>query len=47
MERYECGALDALYDLAMMPISQNSMLNRIKLAAAAELAGDLTETGAI
>jgi hypothetical protein len=46
MEVYSCSALDALYDLAMMPISENSMLNRIKLAAAVELAGDLIETGA-
>jgi hypothetical protein len=41
MQTYGCDALDALYDLAMMPISQNSMLNRIKLAAAVKLAGDL------
>jgi hypothetical protein len=42
MQTYGCDALDALHDLAMMPISENSMLNRIKLAAASELAGPLT-----
>jgi hypothetical protein len=45
MDLYQCSALDALHDLAMMPISESSAQNRIKLAAAVELAGDLTENG--
>jgi hypothetical protein len=41
MARYQRDALDALYDLAMMPISENSMQNQVKLTAAAKLAGTL------
>jgi hypothetical protein len=46
MERYECDALDALYDLALMPISENARLTRIKYLAACELIGDLNRGSA-
>jgi hypothetical protein len=41
MRLYQSDALDALHDLAMMPISENSMQNQVKLAAAWKLAGPL------
>jgi hypothetical protein len=36
---YRVSALDALHDLATMPIDENSAQNQVKLAAAAKLAG--------
>lgn len=36
---YRASGLDALHDLATMPISKNSAQNQVKLAAAARLAG--------
>ena len=39
MELFRCDALDALHDLAMMPITKNSALNNIKYLAACRLAG--------
>lgn len=36
---YRVAGLDALHDLATMPIDQNSAQNQVKLAAAARLAG--------
>lgn len=38
---YRVAGLDALHDLATMPIDQNSAQNQVKLAAAARLAGGL------
>ena len=38
MIHYQSDALDALHALAMMPISENSMQNQVKLAAASKLA---------
>ena len=38
---YRVDGLDALHDLATMPIDQNSAQNQVKLAAAARLAGGL------
>jgi len=43
---YRVAGLDALHDLATMPIDENSAQNQVKLAAAARLAGGL-EHGAI
>lgn len=37
--------LDALHDLAAMPIDENSAQNQVKLAAAARLAGGLEGGG--
>jgi len=37
---YKCDALDALHDLACMPISDNSAQNHIKYLAACRLAGN-------
>lgn len=36
---YRVVGLDALHDIAVMPISENSAQNQVKLAAAARLAG--------
>jgi hypothetical protein len=41
MIRYQSDALDALHDLAMMPISENSAQNQVKLLAAKLLAEPL------
>jgi len=38
---YRVSGLDALHDLATMPIDENSAQNQVKLAAAARLAGGL------
>lgn len=38
---YRVVGLDALHDLATMPIDQNSAQNQVKLAAAARLAGSV------
>jgi hypothetical protein len=40
---YKCAALDALYDLAMMPLSSNSAQNQVKYLAACRLAGPAAE----
>lgn len=42
-ELYGSDALDALHDLAMMPITDNALLNQIKLQAAQRLAGKEAE----
>jgi prophage DNA circulation protein len=39
MSLYRVAGLDALHDLATMPIDSNSAQNQVKLAAAARLAG--------
>lgn len=39
MRLYNCDALDALHDLAMMPITKNSSQMHIKYLAACRLAG--------
>lgn len=39
MALYRVAGLDALHDLAVMPIDANSAQNQVKLAAAARLAG--------
>lgn len=39
MALYRVAGLDALHDLATMPIDENSAQNQVKLAAAARLAG--------
>jgi len=41
---YRVSGLDALHDLATMPIDENSAQNQVKLAAAARLAGS-TDAG--
>jgi hypothetical protein len=41
MLRHQSDALDEIYTLATMPVSENSMLSRIKFAAATLLAGPL------
>lgn len=41
MEFYKCAALDALYDLAMMPMPDNSAMAQVKFMAASRLAGPL------
>jgi len=41
MSLYRVAGLDALHDLATMPIDENSAQNQVKLAAAARLAGGL------
>lgn len=43
---YRVTGLDALHDLAAMPIDENSAQNQVKLAAAARLAGGLEHGGA-
>ncbi len=42
---YRVTGLDALHDLAAMPIDENSAQNQVKLAAAARLAGGLEGGG--
>ena len=42
---YRVSGLDALHDLATMPIDENSAQNQVKLAAAARLAGGLEPGG--
>jgi len=44
MELYRMDAIDALRDLAMMPISENALLNQVKYMAACRLAGPQQET---
>jgi hypothetical protein len=39
MEFYRCTALDAMYDLAMMPLGENSSLMQVKFMAASRLIG--------
>lgn len=41
MEYYRDGAIEAIFDLAMMPPSKNTLTNSIKLQAARLLAGPL------
>src|ERR1700693_3128248 len=43
MELFQCDALDALHDLAMMPITKNSAQNNITYLAACRLAGSTTD----
>lgn len=43
---YRVVGLDALHDLATMPIDENSAQNQVKLAAAARLAGTTESSGA-
>ncbi len=42
---YRVVGLDALHDLAAMPIDANSAQNQVKLAAAARLAGETASAG--
>jgi hypothetical protein len=42
MAQYQCDALDALHDLAVMEIGENSMMAQVKYLAACKLAGNLT-----
>lgn len=42
---YRVAGLDALHDLATMPIDVNSAQNQVKLAAAARLAGETASAG--
>lgn len=42
---YRVAGLDALHDLATMPIDENSAQNQVKLAAAARLAGTVEGMG--
>ena len=42
---YRVSGLDALHDLATMPIDENSAQNQVKLAAAARLAGAVEAGG--
>lgn len=42
---YRVAGLDALHDLATMPIDENSAQNQVKLAAAARLAGTQEHVG--
>ena len=42
---YRVAGLDALHDLASMPIDANSAQNQVKLAAAARLAGTVESAG--
>lgn len=43
LELYSVDGLDALHDLAMMPITPNPLLNQIKYMAASRLAGPAQE----
>jgi len=43
---YRVAGLDALHELATMPLDKNSAQNQVKLAAAARLAGSPEEGGA-
>lgn len=45
MALYRVAGLDALHDLATMPIDANSAQNQVKLAAAARLAGTVEGAG--
>ena len=45
LRMYQVVGLDALCDLATMPIDKNSAQNQVKLAAAARLAGSQEVTG--
>lgn len=45
MSLYRAAGLDALHDLAVMPIDENSAQNQVKLAAAARLAGTVEVAG--
>lgn len=45
VQLYRVSGLDALHDLATMPIDQNSAQNQVKLAAAARLAGAVDAMG--
>ncbi len=42
---YRVAGLDALHDLATMPLDANSAQNQVKLAAAARLAGTVEAAG--
>lgn len=42
---YRVAGLDSLYELAMMPIDENSAQNQVRLAAAARLAGSPEASG--
>ena len=42
-ELYKCDALDALHDIAMMPITTNALMNQVKFLAAQLLAGPLND----
>ncbi len=42
---YRVAGLDALHELATMPLDKNSAQNQVKLAAAARLAGDQANYG--
>ena len=44
MSLYRIAGLDALHELASMPIDENSAQNQVKLAAAARLAGPAAES---
>src|SRR5262249_9444391 len=41
MQAYKESAIDAIYDLAAMPVSSNPLLMQVKMAAAKLLAGHL------
>ena len=43
---YRVAGLDSLYELATMPIDENSAQNQVRLAAAARLAGSTGDSGA-
>ena len=45
MSLYRIAGLDALHELASMPLDANSAQNQVKLAAAARLAGPAAESG--
>jgi len=45
LSAYRVVGLDALHDLAAMPIDENSAQNQVKLAAAARLAGSVEAGG--
>jgi len=45
MSLYRIAGLDALHELASMPLDENSAQNQVKLAAAARLAGPAAESG--
>lgn len=45
MQFYQCSGLDALYDLAMMPLDKNSGLMQVKYLAAQRLAGPAAAAG--
>jgi hypothetical protein len=41
MKLYGCDALDAMHDIALMPLSQNAMQNQVKFMACCRLIGDI------